>query len=47
MKDGKVDVDLDDEITGAMCITHEGQVIHEATKKLIESRPNGGGGQSS
>ena len=47
VKDGKVNVDLEDEITGAMCITHEGQVIHEATKRLIESRLSEGGGQSS
>ncbi len=47
VKDGRINVDLDDAITGAMCITHEGQVIHEATKKLIESRQSEGGGQSS
>ena len=35
LKDGEIVVDLDDSITGGCCITHEGAVIHEATKALV------------
>ena len=36
MKDGKVNIDLSDEITAATVITHGGAVVQEATKKLLE-----------
>jgi proton-translocating NAD(P)+ transhydrogenase subunit alpha len=36
MKDGKVNIDLTDEITAATVITHGGAVVQEATKKLLE-----------
>jgi len=36
MKDGKVNIDLSDEISAATVITHDGAVVQEATKKLVE-----------
>jgi H+-translocating NAD(P) transhydrogenase subunit alpha len=36
MKDGKLNIDLTDEISGATVITHDGAVAQEATKKLLE-----------
>jgi NAD(P) transhydrogenase subunit alpha len=36
MKDGKLNIDLTDEISGATVITHDGAVVQEATKKLLE-----------
>jgi NAD(P) transhydrogenase subunit alpha len=36
MKDGKVNIDLSDEISAATVITHDGAVVQEATKKLLE-----------
>ncbi len=47
VKENRLQIDLDDEITGAMCITHEGQVIHGATKELIESKQPQEGGNGS
>lgn len=35
VKDGKLDLDLSDEITAGTVITHEGKVVHEATAKLL------------
>ncbi|MEA2675921.1 MAG: H+-translocating transhydrogenase subunit alpha [Chloroflexota bacterium] len=35
MKDGELNIDLTDEISGATVITHEGAVVQEATKKLL------------
>jgi NAD(P) transhydrogenase subunit alpha len=36
VKEGKLVLDFDDEITAGAVITHEGQVVHAATKKLLE-----------
>jgi NAD(P) transhydrogenase subunit alpha len=36
MKDGKLNIDLSDEISAATVITHDGAVVQEATKKLLE-----------
>ena len=35
-KDGAFNLDLEDEIINGALITHDGQVVHEATKKLLE-----------
>ncbi|HUP82740.1 MAG TPA: Re/Si-specific NAD(P)(+) transhydrogenase subunit alpha [Candidatus Limnocylindria bacterium] len=36
MKDGNLNIDLTDEISGATVITHDGAVVQEATRKLLE-----------
>lgn len=36
MKDGKLNIDLSEEINAATVITHDGAVVQEATKKLLE-----------
>ncbi|MEX2547708.1 MAG: Re/Si-specific NAD(P)(+) transhydrogenase subunit alpha [Chloroflexota bacterium] len=36
LKDGQLNIDLTDEITSATVITHEGAVIQEQTKKLLD-----------
>jgi NAD(P) transhydrogenase subunit alpha len=36
IKDGSLNLDLSDEITAATVITHDGAVVQEATKKLLE-----------
>ena len=38
VKDGELNLDFDDEITGATVITHDGKVVHEATAKLLGHR---------
>jgi NAD(P) transhydrogenase subunit alpha len=35
LKDGKLHLDFDDEITKGSCITHEGQVMNAAAKELL------------
>ncbi len=35
VKEGRLDLDWNDEIVKGTCITHDGQVVHEATKRLI------------
>jgi NAD(P) transhydrogenase subunit alpha len=35
MKDGKLNIDLSDEISAATVIAHDGEVVQEATKKLL------------
>lgn len=37
MKDGALNIDLTDEISAATVITHDGKVIQDATRKLLES----------
>ena len=44
VKDNTLNIDLDDEITAAMCVTHGGQVLHGATKQLLESKQHDLGG---
>jgi len=39
LKDGAFTVDMNDEITAATVITHEGAVVQPATKKLLEPAP--------
>ncbi|UCG85880.1 MAG: Re/Si-specific NAD(P)(+) transhydrogenase subunit alpha [Gemmatimonadota bacterium] len=34
-KDGELNLDLEDEITGGTCITHEGKIVHEAVSKAL------------
>lgn len=41
VKDGKLSLDFDDEVTASTVITHGGQVIQAATKKLLEPAPAG------
>ena len=36
LKDGNLDLDMSDEITAATVITHDGAVVQEQTKKLLE-----------
>lgn len=36
MKDGNLSIDLTDEISAATVVTHDGAVVQEATKKLLE-----------
>jgi NAD(P) transhydrogenase subunit alpha len=38
IKDGSLNIDLTDEITQATVITHDGEVVQEATKKLLEPK---------
>jgi NAD(P) transhydrogenase subunit alpha len=38
-KDGALSLDMSDEITQGTVITHEGQVVHEPTRKLLEPQP--------
>jgi NAD(P) transhydrogenase subunit alpha len=35
LKDGELDIDMADEITAATVITRDGEVVQEATKKLL------------
>jgi NAD(P) transhydrogenase subunit alpha len=36
IKDGQLNLDFDDEIVSGTCITHEGRVVHEAVRQMIE-----------
>jgi NAD(P) transhydrogenase subunit alpha len=36
LKDGKLNLDFEDQVIRDMCVTHDGQVRHEPTRKLIE-----------
>ena len=42
VKDGKLTLDLDDEVTRGPLVTHEGKVVHEGTRARLEV-PAGGG----
>ncbi len=42
VKDGALNFDFKDEITAATVITHDGQVVQEATRKLLEPATAGG-----
>ncbi len=42
VKDGKLNFDFADEVTAATVITHDGSVVQEATRKLLEQAPKGG-----
>jgi NAD(P) transhydrogenase subunit alpha len=34
-KDGELNLDFEDEITGGTCITHDGKIVHEAVSKAL------------
>ncbi|GBD32757.1 NAD(P) transhydrogenase subunit alpha part 1 [bacterium HR33] len=38
LKDGKVHLDFEDEITAGTCITHAGEVVHAGAKSLVTAR---------
>jgi NAD(P) transhydrogenase subunit alpha len=40
-RDGRFDPDFDDEIVAAMCVTHAGEIRHEATRQLLEGPREG------
>ncbi len=42
-KDGTVTIDLTDEITGPVTVTHGGAIVSEAVRKLLEPAAAGGG----
>ena len=37
LKDGALAIDWDDEVFAAACVTHDGAIRHEPTRKLVES----------
>ena len=37
IKDGKTEVDFEDEIIKGSCITHGGEIVHEQTKQLLKN----------
>ena len=39
VKDGELDLDFENEVTKSTVITNGGQVVQEATKKLLEPAP--------
>jgi NAD(P) transhydrogenase subunit alpha len=41
IKGGQVNLDFDDEIIAGTCITHGGQVIHEATQRALQGGSSG------
>jgi NAD(P) transhydrogenase subunit alpha len=43
-KDGELNIDLTDEITGPVTITHGGEVVSEAVRKLLDPAPAAPGG---
>ncbi len=44
VKDGKLNLDFEDEVTKATVITHGGAIVSEPVKKLLESAPAAGAG---
>ncbi len=44
VKDGNLDLDFEDEVTKATVITHGGEVVSDAVKKLLEPAPAAGAG---
>jgi NAD(P) transhydrogenase subunit alpha len=44
VKDGSLNLDFEDEVTKATVITHDGAVLSEAVKKLLEPAPAAGAG---
>ncbi|MFP5341734.1 MAG: Re/Si-specific NAD(P)(+) transhydrogenase subunit alpha [Candidatus Limnocylindria bacterium] len=46
IKDGALHLDFEDEVTAATVITHDGKVVSEAVRKLIEPAPEAAGGQA-
>jgi len=37
VKDGKLSIDWNDEVYAKSVVTHDGKIMNEATKKLVES----------
>jgi NAD(P) transhydrogenase subunit alpha len=37
VKEGELALDFDDEIIKGACITHEGEIVHEAARKAVEA----------
>ena len=37
LKDGALAIDWTDEVFAAACVTHDGAIHHEPTRKLVES----------
>lgn len=35
IKDGQVDLNFDDEIIAGMCVTHQGEIVHAQTRKMM------------
>jgi NAD(P) transhydrogenase subunit alpha len=46
VKDGALALDFEDEITAATVITHDGAIVQEATRKLVEPAAVAAGGSS-
>jgi NAD(P) transhydrogenase subunit alpha len=44
IKDGELNLDFDDEVTKATVITHDGEVVADPVKKLLEPEPAASGG---
>ena len=44
VKDGNLNLDFEDEVTKSTVITNDGEVVQEATKKLLEPAPAASGG---
>jgi NAD(P) transhydrogenase subunit alpha len=38
LKDGKIDLNFEDEITAGTCITHAGEVVHAGARSLVTAR---------
>ena len=41
VKDGNLNLDFEDEVTKATVITHDGEVVSEPVKKLLEPAQRG------
>ena len=39
LKDGALNLDWNDELIAKTCVTHAGEIKHEATKELVEATP--------
>jgi NAD(P) transhydrogenase subunit alpha len=37
LKDGTLAIDWNDEVFASACVTHDGAIRHEPTRKLVES----------
>jgi len=42
IKDGKLNLDMDDEIVRGTCLTHEGKIVHKPTLDALASGPTSG-----
>ena len=42
LKDGKVQLDMGDELTRGPLVAHRGEVVHEAVKATLSAKPQGG-----